>query len=433
MLNECEQRVNLLVNNCEQTREFGTTPSSHRPATYNEGMIALPTWLAVYFVLGTLLGALVVGIACFFAGRARRKPRSSARAFYIPPESVIGVLPTPAVMFDADMQPLFQNSAYTDNPDPVKRILRKQWLRRMVSQAMVDGNPISRPSDLDNQESIHILPLPGRRVVVLVSNESQQYQAESLRQDFIANASHELNTPVSAILLLSEAIEMRTRNDKKTSQFVHSLHQEAERLASLTRDIARLAAAQQGVRDTPKAGCKVSEVASVIEGVLDSRRALADSVKVQLVFEKSPEMGDERVAGQKKPLAVAVENLVENAIQHSRTGGAVHVRLSPGGTPVEPVIQIQVADQGEGISSEHIGQIFQRFYRTDNSRARRSGGTGLGLSIARNTARSMGGEVTVISEVGDGSTFTLTVPIAEPAEAAENPGINPGIKSEENG
>lgn len=403
--------MNFPVNHCEQSRNPAAGCGCQEEEPYNENMLALPTWATLVAIAGALFGALIVGAVWLIcASRKRRADSASRQADPIPAEDFVRVLPMPAVLLDRHMEPLFHNNASEEKSAAVRRTLQEDWLQQMVARTLGEGTATSRPSDFDNQESIHVLPLPGQRVAVLVSNEAQQYQAETLRQDFIANASHELNTPVSAILLLSEALQMRVQGDKRALRFVESLHQEAERLASLTRDIARLAAAQQGVREGVAVAGAVTEVSPAVADVLESRRALADAAEVYLDLEVTPGAQSCRVPVEEKSLQVALENLVENAIQHSRAGDTVRVRVQRGEGNAEPTVQVQVIDCGDGIADEHLGKIFQRFYRTDNSRARRSGGTGLGLAIVRNIARGFGGDVTVTSQVGAGSTFTLTAP-----------------------
>lgn len=373
---------------------------------------------ALLIGIGVLIGLAVAALIAFGLRSATRTRAERPRPLSTTTEALLESMPIPAVILGESMRPIFMNSAYRQQPDAARRVLQAEWLQRTVMEALVEGRAASRPSDIDNQESVHILPLRSDRVAVLVWDEGDRYTADAVRQDFIANASHELNTPVSAILLLAEAIQKSAAKDKKTARFADALHGEAERLAALTRDIGRLAQAQRrgaGIETMPV------EVGSVAHEVLVQHRALADSEQVALHFTDTSDGW--MAAAEPQALAVALGNLVENAVQHSPDSGTVAVRVYV--DEGEGRLRVSVTDSGPGVRQEDRERIFQRFYRVDTARERKTGGTGLGLSIARNIARGFGGDVTVESRPGQGSKFTLSVPLAPERDQRQRHSFTP--------
>lgn len=382
--------------------------------TYDGGMSGLSTWSpTLIFLTGVVLGALLVGAVWLLVDSRYRAEKPLQPTLSVTSESLLEALPIPTVVFSDSMRPLFHNSAYEEHAAVVRRVLDKEWLQRTVLQALMERRGVSRRSDLDNQQSVHILPLPENLVAVMVWDESELYSADAMRQDFIANASHELNTPVSAIMLLSEALQKSAPEDQTTQRFVQALHGEAERLSQLTRDIGRLAAAQDRGHSGPT---EVVSVVDVIDETVLNHVTLADAADVKLKWKPDAASRSIDVLVDPKMLEMALGNIIENAIRYSPAGGKVTVLTKKSSSGEQ--VRILITDQGPGIESDETEKIFQRFYRTDKSRERESGGTGLGLAIARNIARGAGGDVSVKTFPGEGATFIVTLPISDQTEGA---------------
>ncbi len=383
--------------------------SVRRP--YDEGMSGISNWPPLLFGLGLLVGALLAGALWFVAEIRRRGAEPATPAISVSTEQLLEAVPIPTVVFSDSLRPLFHNSAYEGNAPVVRRLIEKEWLQRTVLRVLMEGKGISRRSDPDNQQSVHIIPLSDSLVAVMIWDESEMYSADAMRQDFIANASHELNTPVAAILLLSEALQKSGGTNKTTARFVEALHSEAERLSQLTRDIGMLASAQDRASTAPP---KPVRVGAIVDETIANHAVLAKAADIRVRRELGPDVETVRVAADPKMLEMAIGNILENAIQHSPNGEAVTVAVKR--SVGSDVVRITVADQGPGIAPDQTEKVFQRFYRIDQSRERKSGGTGLGLSIARNVARGAGGDISVKSFPGQGSTFIFTLPIAAEPE-----------------
>jgi two-component system sensor histidine kinase SenX3 len=249
--------------------------------------------------------------------------------------------------------------------------------------------------------------------LVLVDDRTRERRVEEIRRDFAVNVSHELKTPVGAIALLSEAVSEAANDPEAVQRFAARMRTESERLSRLVQQIVELSRVQG---DEPLDEVEVVAVDFLAERALDRVRVDAADKSIELTFAGS--FGLE-VAGNADQLAVALGNLVENAVAYSSSGTRVTISARPNAATVE----ISVIDQGPGIASRELDRIFERFYRVDPARARTTGGTGLGLSIVKHIAATHGGDVHVWSAEGQGSTFTLALPALEPAPsiAAESP------------
>jgi two-component system, OmpR family, sensor histidine kinase SenX3 len=250
--------------------------------------------------------------------------------------------------------------------------------------------------------SARAVPLSSRLVLVIMRDITERERVEQMRRDFVANTSHELKTPVGAVSLLSEAIESAADDPEQVREFARRLTAEVNRLSSLTSrimNLSRLQAADElgEVREVP--------VDEFVASAIEANAIQAGSAGVELV------RGGVRglyVRGDRQVLAEAIGNLVANAIAYSPRGSSVGVGVKS----IGDVVEIAVTDRGIGIPEEEQERIFERFYRTDHARSRRTGGTGLGLSIVKHAVQRHGGEVRLWSRPGRGSTFTVTLPLA---------------------
>jgi two-component system phosphate regulon sensor histidine kinase PhoR len=239
---------------------------------------------------------------------------------------------------------------------------------------------------------------------------------EQVRQEFLSNVSHELRTPLTAILAFIETLEAGAIDDKEASQrFLAIIRRNAARMQELIDDILELSAIEAGNVAVKAEQVELSPI------VTDVILSLATKASPKGVIVRNSVAGDAMVYADPRRLEQMLTNLVENAIKFNRQNGRVTIRYesntATANTPssvVGPRSRIIVEDSGEGIPAQHLERLFERFYRVDRARSRDQGGIGLGLAIVKHLARAHGGEVTVTSELGKGSTFTIELPPLTP-------------------
>ncbi|MET7637272.1 ATP-binding protein [Streptomyces sp. NPDC005438] len=259
--------------------------------------------------------------------------------------------------------------------------------------------------------SARAAPLGSRLVLLLVEDLTEARRIEAVRRDFVANVSHELKTPVGALSLLSEAVLDASDDPEAVERFAGRMQVEATRLTSLVQELIDLSRVQN---DDPLEDSESVDVDQLVREATDRCRHPATAKQITIATGGTAGL---HVWGSRGQLAAALGNLVENAVNYSaeRTRIGIAARRVPNGgdAPGQPgMIEISVTDQGIGISEKDRDRIFERFYRVDPARSRATGGTGLGLAIVKHVAASHGGEVTVWSAEGQGSTFTLRLPEA---------------------
>ena len=247
-------------------------------------------------------------------------------------------------------------------------------------------------------------------VLLWAQNNSVISRVEDVRRDFVANISHELKTPVGALSLLSEAIEEAGQDSEAIQKFAKRIGPETKRLTNVIRDIIDLSQVQS---DDPLASPNAVEIDKVINDAIDAVQLLADLHSIEIIQVNAPEV---KIVGDEYQLVMAIRNLLSNAITFS----PVNSRITVGANLKNGVVEITVSDQGIGISLENQSRIFERFYRVDPARSRTTGGTGLGLAIVKHVCENHGGEVSLWSVQGQGSTFTLKFPQMEEENSFEN-------------
>lgn len=224
---------------------------------------------------------------------------------------------------------------------------------------------------------------------------------ERVRQEFLSNVSHELRTPLTAIIAFVETLEEGAIEDSQNNRrFLSVIRKNATRMHNLIDDILELSAIEAGTVTVEPQPVRLH---FLIEDVTSALASHAQSRSVTLRNEVAE---DVLVFAEARRLEQMLSNLVDNAIKFNREGGEVWIRHKAGATRD----RIEITDTGEGIPSEHLPRIFERFYRVDRARSREMGGTGLGLAIVKHLARAHNGEATVHSEVGAGTTFTIELP-----------------------
>jgi two-component system sensor histidine kinase SenX3 len=247
-------------------------------------------------------------------------------------------------------------------------------------------------------------------IVVLIFDDSEFRRLDAIRRDFVANISHELKTPIGALSILSEAVLGASDDKEAVEKFAGRMQIEAKRLTDLVQEIINLSRLQDG---DPLKNAQPYSMVDLINQAIDESRLTAEKRKITLAF--LPTM-DHFVLGDRSQLEMAVSNLIENAINYSPDSTKVAIVL----TCKDELVEISVTDQGIGIPEKEIERIFERFYRVDPARSRATGGTGLGLSIVKHVATNHGGDISVWSNEGSGSTFTIRLPEFIEAESYQS-------------
>lgn len=303
---------------------------------------------------------------------------------------------------------------------PLLEVVPNVEIQQAVTQAMAEEGPSEREIHLAGtpRQSLHILATrlrgkPHAGVVVVLHDVTELRRLENVRRDFVANVSHELKTPLASITAYAETLRMGAlRDPQHNEEFVERIQEQAQRLHQLIVDLLHLSRVESGKEAFHFSQVSVREA---VQHCLQQHREIAEKRGVTLVSdEQSPELA---VWADRRGLATILDNLVDNAIKYTLPGGCVQVRWS--GDAAEATLS--VADNGIGIAAEDQQRIFERFYRVDKARSRELGGTGLGLAIVKHLTQAHGGEVSVSSQPGVGSTFRVRLRCAPPRETTRRP------------
>jgi two-component system sensor histidine kinase SenX3 len=248
-------------------------------------------------------------------------------------------------------------------------------------------------------------------IAILIFDDSEMRRLDSIRRDFVANISHELKTPIGALSILSEAVLDASNDPEAIARFASRMQAETKRLSDLVQEIINLSRLQD---DDPLKNGKSVDIAEVITEAVDQSRLNAEKRKISLIHE---EIDAAAINGDRNQVTMAIHNLIENAINYSPDGTRVAITLKV----VDGIAEVAVSDQGIGIPEKDLERIFERFYRVDPARSRLTGGTGLGLSIVKHIATNHGGDVSLWSVEGAGSTFTIRLPLITNTLSMEKP------------
>ncbi len=385
-------------------------------------------------IAATLGGAagLVVGAVGVLAGRWSERSLSEAPAIEEPPLArgvgdVLSVLRSIAVVVDTS-DAVVKASAPALTYGLVRHgELVHHELRHLARLVRRDG--VIREAELDLARGpspeasvvmrVRVATLGLHHVLILAEDHTHARRVEEVRRDFVANVSHELKTPVGGISLLAEAVLDGKDDPEAVARFAARIRVEATRLGRLVQEIVDLSRLQ--VADTLHEP-ELVDIGTVLVEALDRVRVAAEAKDIDLGL--ATERGL-KVFGDAELLTTAVANLLTNAVNYSddRTRVGIGARL------VDDAVEIAVTDQGQGIPPAEQERIFERFYRVDAARSRATGGTGLGLAIVKHVCANHGGEVTVWSQEGRGSTFTMRLPVAAPqaADADDTTDPAPGV------
>ena len=385
-------------------------------------------------ILGGLLGLVTGAVSVASVRRSERLQRQLPQTPGAPAlpdgvSAVLAVLRSGAIVLDA------ADAVVSTSPPAVAHGLVRDHdlvhdeLRHLARQVRRDG--VIREVELDLSRGplgrgritvgARVAPLGSAYVLLLVEDHTTARRVEEVRREFVVNVSHELKTPVGGLALLAEAVLEAKDDPEAVARFAHRMQVESTRLTRLVQEIVDLSRLQ--IAGTLKEPERV-DVGVAAADAIEQSRVVAESRDVEIISSLAPGV---QVFGDADLLATAVRNLIVNAINYSEHSTRVAVSVRPS----EHLVEISVADQGQGIPEGEQERIFERFYRVDAARSRATGGTGLGLAIVKHICANHGGEVTVWSEPGHGSTFTMRLPAAPLSRPDEDhvPGI-PAVASQ---
>ena len=283
---------------------------------------------------------------------------------------------------------------------PIGAVVRHRELREALEESLE-----TEAQSLEIEKGGRHLLLASRALdrggaVTTLLDISELRRLEAVRRDFVANASHELKTPLTSIRGYAEALADDEPPEDIRRRFLEAIHSNTLRLQHLVDDLLDLSRLESGGWAAGRDRVDVGEVAAEAWALAEAARASRD---LEFGIE-----GDAIAVADRQGLVQVFRNLFENAMRHTEDGGRVHVAVTPGG----PFVTVEVSDDGEGIPARALPRIFERFYRADSSRARDVGGTGLGLAIVKHLVGAMGGQVSAESELGRGTTIRFSLPAA---------------------
>jgi len=370
--------------------------------------------------LGLILGIVLGGFLTYLFIGYQRKPEifnassNSSRSMIL---KLIQSLPDIVIWVDGDDKIKYASDVALSLNIARDEKIQIDSLEELISMARKVDEPITKKVKAKRPLGIAklnldtwVMRLERGEVLLWAQNNSIVSRVETVRRDFVANISHELKTPVGALSLLAEAIEEAGKDSETIQKFAKRIGPETKRLTNVIRDIIDLSQVQS---DDPLASATPVEVDRVINEAIDAVQLLADLHSIEIVQVKSPEV---KIIGDEYQLVMAVRNLLSNAITFS----PVNSRITVGAKLKDGVVELTVSDQGIGISLENQSRIFERFYRVDPARSRSTGGTGLGLAIVKHVCENHGGEVSIWSVQGQGSTFSMKFPQMEEESINEN-------------
>jgi two-component system phosphate regulon sensor histidine kinase PhoR len=237
-------------------------------------------------------------------------------------------------------------------------------------------------------------------VVVVFHDLTDIRRMERMRRDFVANVSHEFKTPLTSIRGYAETLMSGAKDDPQIAMdFLRTIERNAQHLEVLVSDLLTLARLEAEVPSTKE---QIAVLSLIQEQVASRKNALEDR-NIDVTIHCSAI----EVQADRSRLSTALSNLIDNAIYYNKTGGQITISAEVNGK----TLNLAVSDTGQGIPSDELPRIFERFYRVDKARTRESGGTGLGLSIVKHAIESQGGTIAVASRLGSGSTFTIRLPV----------------------
>jgi two-component system, OmpR family, sensor histidine kinase SenX3 len=365
-------------------------------------------------VVGLATG-LATGLAVRVSERAQQDVQIPMPSAGLPPgiASVLSVLPSSAVVVDGEDRVLRASSAarafglVSGDRLVVDELLAMARVVRRDGEIRESEIQVISPRGGNSREgrwfAVRVAPLGTHGLVLVLAEDlTEVRRVEAIRRDFVANVSHELKTPVGALSLLAETVEGAADDADAVRRFAGRMQQEALRLTSLVQDLITLNRIQG---DEPLGDLRPVSLDDVCAEAIDRIRLKAGAKNIEVATGGPSGLV---VRGEEELLTTALRNLIDNAVAYSPDNTRVVVVTRQA---EDRRAEISVTDQGIGISDADLDRIFERFYRVDPARSRQTGGAGLGLAIVKHVTTKHGGDVTVWSKPGSGSTFTMRLPL----------------------
>ncbi len=345
-------------------------------------------------------------------------------------EILVDTIPDLLVMIDSEMNVVRSNSAARQRfgqnlaGKKLSDVIPNKDLDSAVSEVMIDlkGRELEfylpDPFDCYYRAKIERFPVYSRgglAVIITIHDITELKRTEQMRADFVANASHEIRTPLASIIGFIETLEGPAKDDAKArEQFLKIMSEQATRMSKLVNDLLSLSKIEMNVSSVPEGQVEIDKI---LETVRKSSEWQAKQRNVEIELRISRNLP--KVRGEETELVQVFQNLVENAIKYGNSDSRVEIKAFVTRdipkdrmiTDMFEAVCISVRDYGEGIAKEHIPRLTERFYRVDTARSRKIGGTGLGLAIVKHIINRHKGIFYIESELGDGSTFTVYLPI----------------------
>ena len=264
---------------------------------------------------------------------------------------------------------------------------------------------LSVPVSTSFRVKVAPMDLNGDLICLAFEDISHILEARQMRNEFVANVSHELRSPLTALNGFIETLQGAARHDPEAqSHFLKVMEGETQRMGRLIADLLSLSRLQGSDRITPDQKVEIREILEHVIRLMEGQARINDN-ELQFRMEETEAF----VSGDEDQLIQVFQNLIENAIKYGRVGEAVEIDVSQSGSRY---ITIMVSDHGEGIAQADIPRLTERFYRVDKGRSRDQGGTGLGLAIVKHIVKRHRGQLNIISKLGEGSSFSVILPIA---------------------
>jgi len=339
-------------------------------------------------------------------------------------EAILSSMVEGVLAVDSNLRITFANASFARTvgaPDPIPagqplvEVVRAPELREVLTRVLTAGESVKRRMELPAAErvfEVQAAPLTSgttRGAIAILHDITDLERLERIRRDFVANVSHELRTPLTAIRGYAETLlEGALEDQENNRRFLEIIKAHAIRLNNISSDLLTLSELEAGkARPEP-------EPVAVRAAVESAMRTLEAEARLRGVSVVCGRMEDAQVLGDRLQIEQALVNLLDNAVKFNRPSGEVLLEVTRSS---DGRVRITLTDTGIGIPHDDLPRIFERFYRVDKARSREVGGTGLGLSIVKHVIERMNGTVSVESQLGKGSTFTLLLPAA-PDKAA---------------
>ncbi len=360
--------------------------------------------------------------------------------------TILNELPDPLIVLDGNGRVLFCNRAAEAvvGPSPlgkhVAAVLRSAPLITAVDEILKGGKarnvewslpvPIERhynafitPIEAETAVAIAAAGAPAsiaatrrsRSVLLLLRDDTDARRVEAMRVDFVAFASHELKTPLASLSGFIDTLRGHAKNDPQAQErFLEIMAEQAGRMRRLIEDLLSLSRIELREHVRPDS---IVDLLGVANDAADGLTPLAEQNGVEIAVSAPANLP--RVRGDREELGQVVQNLADNALRYGRSGKRVEITLAPDNSRAgRPMVRLSVRDFGDGISREHLPRLTERFYRVDAAASRAKGGTGLGLAIVKHIVNRHQGTLTIDSELGQGATFTVLIPVADEVRAA---------------